>query len=81
MTAVYTHTRPETKQRQLEDALANRAVIQYAEQWLKIRCPASACLAEGTNLPAAGPDVLLEPSDQWGTKLTGQGHPLLRLSI
>ena len=55
MTAVYTHTRPETKRRQLEDALANRAAVHYAEQWLKIRCPASPGLAEGENLPAAVP--------------------------
>ncbi len=34
MTAVYTHTRPETKRRQLEDALANRPAIQVAQQRL-----------------------------------------------
>ena len=35
MTAVYTHTRPETKRRQLEEALSGRAVIAFAEQWLE----------------------------------------------
>ncbi len=34
MTAVYTHTRPETKRRQLEDAIANRASAKCALQWL-----------------------------------------------
>jgi integrase len=34
MTAVYTHTRPETKRRQLEEAFSVRAAIQYAEEWL-----------------------------------------------
>ncbi len=32
MTAVYTHTRPETKRRQLEAAFAGRAATVYAEQ-------------------------------------------------
>jgi hypothetical protein len=43
MTAVYTHTRPETKRRQLENAFANRAVIQHATQWLQSRCSTPAC--------------------------------------
>lgn len=34
MTAVYTHTRPETKRRQLEEAMRNRPAIQVAENWL-----------------------------------------------
>jgi hypothetical protein len=33
MTAVYTHTRPETKRRQLEHALANRSAIAAAQKW------------------------------------------------
>jgi integrase len=37
MTAVYTHTRPETKRRQLEDALANRPAVVYAMSWLQTR--------------------------------------------
>lgn len=35
MTAVYTHTRPETKRRQLEEALANRPACGFAADWLK----------------------------------------------
>ena len=34
MTAVYTHTRPETKRRQLERALANRPALEAAHRWL-----------------------------------------------
>jgi site-specific recombinase XerD len=30
MTAIYTHTRPETKRRQLEGAVADRAIVKYA---------------------------------------------------
>jgi len=37
MTAVYTHTRPETKRKQLEVAIHNRPAVQAAEQWLRIR--------------------------------------------
>ncbi len=37
MTSTYTHTRPETKQRQLEAALASRPALFFAEHWLK-RC-------------------------------------------
>ena len=37
MTAVYTHTRPETKRRQLEGALANRPAVVYAMSWLQER--------------------------------------------
>jgi integrase len=50
MTAVYTHTRPQTKRRQLENAFANRKVIQYAEHWLLARLQSpriSANVAEG----------------------------------
>ena len=36
MTAVYTHTRPETKRRQLEDALSQRP-LQVAGEWLQQR--------------------------------------------
>jgi integrase len=36
MTAVYTHTRPETKRRQLENALANRPAVVCAEAWLRL---------------------------------------------
>jgi hypothetical protein len=35
MTAVYTHTRPETKRRQLENALANRPAVAAAQAWLQ----------------------------------------------
>jgi integrase len=35
MTAVYTHTRPETKRRQLEDAVVNRGAVKCAQQWLE----------------------------------------------
>ena len=35
MTAVYTHTRPETRRRQLEDALARRPAVAVAEAWLR----------------------------------------------
>ena len=41
MTAVYTHTRPETKQRQLEEAFSVLAASQYAEQWLSHKVAAS----------------------------------------
>ena len=34
MTAVYTHTRPDTKRRQLEAALAGRPALEIARQWL-----------------------------------------------
>jgi integrase len=73
MTAVYTHTRPETKRRQLDDAFAGRAVIQYAEQWLNIRCSAPACLAEATNPPAAAPDVSAGASGPMGHEVDGPG--------
>jgi len=35
MTAVYTHTRPETKRRQLEDAIGTRAPVKCAQQGLE----------------------------------------------
>lgn len=41
MTAVYTHTRPETKRRQLENAFSTRAVTQLAEKWLEHRATAT----------------------------------------
>ena len=37
MTSVYTHTRPETKRQQLEQALTKRPAILCAEQWLASR--------------------------------------------
>jgi hypothetical protein len=41
MTAVYTHTRPETKRRQLEGALNSRPALLYAQQRLRPKnCPA-----------------------------------------
>ena len=40
MTAVYTHTRPETKRQQLESALANRGALECAKKWLESRLPA-----------------------------------------
>jgi integrase len=45
MTAVYTHTRPETKRQQLENALANRIAVEYAKKWLETRLPAQLCRA------------------------------------
>ena len=35
MTAVYTHTRPETRRQQLEEALATRAAVAVARAWLE----------------------------------------------
>jgi integrase len=37
MTAVYTHTRPETRREQLELALANHAAVNVAASWLERR--------------------------------------------
>lgn len=37
MTAVYTHTRPETKRRQLADALSDRPFAEVTRQWLRNR--------------------------------------------
>jgi integrase len=37
MTAVYTHTRPETRRRQLDEALAPRAAVAIARAWLERR--------------------------------------------
>lgn len=37
MTATYTHTRPETKRQQLEDALANRPSSLIAKDWIQSR--------------------------------------------
>ena len=37
MTAIYTHTRPETKRRQLEDALRARPAAAIAKTWLARR--------------------------------------------
>jgi site-specific recombinase XerD len=37
MTAVYTHTRPETRRRQLETALAGRPAVALAEAWLNAK--------------------------------------------
>jgi integrase len=37
MTAVYTHTRPETKRRQLEAAVSGRPALEIARQWLDRR--------------------------------------------
>lgn len=34
MTAVYTHTRPETVRRQLEAAMAQREAVEIAHAWL-----------------------------------------------
>jgi integrase len=43
MTAVYTHTRPETKRQQLENALANRVAVEYAKKWFEARRPTHDC--------------------------------------
>jgi hypothetical protein len=37
MTAVYTHTRPETRRQQLEAALAGRTAVAVAQGWLRRR--------------------------------------------
>ena len=37
MTAIYTHTRPETKRKQLEVAIHHRPAVQAAEAWLHLR--------------------------------------------
>lgn len=37
MTAVYTHTRPETRRKQLETALAPRVAVAAARSWLNLR--------------------------------------------
>jgi integrase len=37
MTAVYTHTRPETRRQQLEAALAGRPAVALAESWLRAK--------------------------------------------
>ena len=37
MTAVYTHTRPETKRKQLEDALSGRPSASLLRVWLNTR--------------------------------------------
>ncbi len=37
MTGVYTHTRPETKRRQLEESLESRVAVGIAEEWLSRR--------------------------------------------
>ncbi len=42
MTGVYTHTRPETLRRQLEDALRNRPAVRVARRWLASRVRADA---------------------------------------
>jgi integrase len=39
MTAVYTHTRPETRRQQLEEALGPRAAVAVARAWLGRRAP------------------------------------------
>src|SRR4051794_9950434 len=36
MTAVYTHTRPETRRGQLEAALEGRPALEVAERWLRV---------------------------------------------
>jgi len=36
MTGIYTHTRPETKRRQLEESLNSRVVVGIAEEWLNV---------------------------------------------
>ena len=37
MTAVYTHTRPETRRDQLVEAMAKRAAVVFAREWLRRR--------------------------------------------
>ena len=51
MTAVYTHTRPETKRQQLENALANRIAVQCAKKWLDSR-PTVCDPCENVTIPA-----------------------------
>jgi len=42
MTAVYTHSRPETVRRQLELALQNRPALEAVREWLRKRAPTDA---------------------------------------
>ena len=51
MTAVYTHTRPETKRRQLLEALSGHALVRYAEGWLESRSPAALLVGESSERP------------------------------
>lgn len=37
MTAIYTHSRPETRRQQLEEALADRVAVKVAKAWLEKR--------------------------------------------
>jgi hypothetical protein len=37
MTATYTHSRPETKRKQLTDALITRPGKRSAEEWVKLQ--------------------------------------------
>jgi hypothetical protein len=39
MTAVYTHTRPETRRQQLEEALAHRPAVAVAQDRLQRKAP------------------------------------------
>ena len=51
MTAVYTHTRPETKRRQLEAALSNRRAVIFAKAWLQAKEALSRPVLGVGNLP------------------------------
>jgi integrase len=60
MTAVYTHTRPETKRRQLEGALNGRPALLYAQQRLRPKnCPDA--ISETSKSALAGAAAADEP--------------------
>jgi integrase len=68
MTAVYTHTRPETKRQQLERALANRPALEAARRW-----PARPTLRK-SSISAAVPDSSWEPSAGPDDCMQSTGH-------
>ena len=56
MTAVYTHTRAETRRRQLEDALRGHPAVAVAMGWLQARRP------QAKSEATAGPGAVLNPA-------------------
>jgi integrase len=57
MTAVYTHSRPETVRQQLQQAMERREIVNLAREWVAARQPKPA------NIPAASPSVLEQRAD------------------
>lgn len=58
MTAVYTHSRPETRRQQLEEALAGRPAVEVARAWLQKHLAAS----EAAQKKAKGATVTIASS-------------------